>query len=68
MCSLKPLLLSRYDAQDGKMEDLPRDEFLKKLHGPRDSPILGVARLVNLDDKYLLNFSRRNNPVVSGLV
>ena len=50
------------------MEDLPRDEFLKKLHGPRDSPILGVARLVDLDDKYLLNFSRRNNPVVSGLV
>jgi hypothetical protein len=58
-----PIIL--YDAQDGKLDDgLSREEYLNKLHGPRDSPILGVARLVDLDDKYLQHFSRRSNPVI----
>ena len=35
------------------------------LHAPRDKPILGVARLADPNDKYLLRFTRvENNPVV----
>lgn len=46
-----PVIL--YDAQDGKAGI-----------GGRDSPILGVARLVDPDDAYLLTWARRaDNPV-----
>lgn len=46
-----PLIL--YDAEDGK------------LGAPLDRPILGVARLADPKDKYLLNWTRvANNPVV----
>ena len=35
------------------------------LHAPRDRPVLGVARLADPNDKYLLRFTRvDNNPVV----
>ena len=48
-----------YDAQDGKMDGAER------LHGPRDRAILGVARLADPTDKYLLRWERqKNNPVV----
>jgi hypothetical protein len=46
-----PLIV--YDAQDGK------------LRGPLDNPILGVARLSDLDDKYLMTWVRDSgNPCV----
>ena len=44
---------------------MDREEFMSHVHAPRDRPVLGVARLVDIDDKYLLNFSRAaNNPVI----
>jgi hypothetical protein len=54
-----------YDAEDGKMDGaMSRADFLKWLHGPRDKPVLGVARLADPSDKYLLKWTRQNNPVL----
>jgi len=54
-----PVIL--YDAQDGKFGSHGQDTHI----GGRDSPIVGVARLVNPSDHYLLNWSRvDNNPVI----
>lgn len=52
-----PLIL--YDAQDGKMGSHSADPRM-----PGDSPIVGVARLVDTSDKYLMTWARAdNNPV-----
>lgn len=52
-----PLIL--YDAQDGKADSHGRDP-----RSPLDSPIVGVARLVNASDKYLQTWVRADdNPV-----
>lgn len=54
-----PLIL--YDAQDGKLGSHGQDPR----PGLGDSPIVGVARLVDPSDKYLMTWKRAdNNPVV----
>lgn len=54
-----PLIL--YDAQDGKMGSHSQDPRV----GSGDSPIVGVARLVDSSDSYLLNWTReKDNPVI----
>eukprot|EP01047_Picozoa_sp_COSAG01_P051462 COSAG01_NODE_5314_length_4341_cov_8.060820_1_plen_418_part_00 len=54
-----PLIL--YDAEDGKGR--VHDEYGVPV-GSGDRPILGVARLADANDKYLMTFSRvHNNPV-----
>lgn len=60
-----PIIL--YDAQDGHLdyENMPWSEYLKHAYAPRDKPILGVARLADLSDKYLMNWTREaSNPVI----
>jgi sucrose-6-phosphate hydrolase SacC (GH32 family) len=61
-----PLIL--YDAQDGKQdyESMSWREYTEHVHAPRDKPILGVARLDDVnDDRYLLKWKRdANNPVI----
>jgi hypothetical protein len=52
-----PLIL--YDAQDGKTGSHGTDPRM-----PSDSPIVGVARLADPSDKYLMTWTRAdNNPV-----
>eukprot|EP01050_Picozoa_sp_SAG11_P018608 SAG11_NODE_2842_length_2915_cov_9.258523_4_plen_246_part_00 len=50
-----------YDAQDGKE---PRHGPNGEVFQPEDKPILGVARLADPQDKYLMTWTREpNNPV-----
>ena len=50
-----------YDAQDGKEE---RHGPNGEVFAPEDKPILGVARLADPSDKYLMTWTRQaNNPV-----
>ena len=62
-----PLIL--YDAEDGKLNTLAPNERelgpLGNVLAPLDRPILGVARLADPNDKYLMTWTRiDNNPVV----
>jgi len=50
-----PIIL--YDAQDGKMGSHGQDPRI----GGKDSPIVGVARLADQSDKYLLNWTRQDD-------